>query len=321
MATDQKIAQLQRLIQADPHNTELIEQLYHVRRRIDGSGVLLECLSSLEAWEKISESLQDCILEEVAARHTGFELTEASVFECQGQQFRLGVFHHKKSGERLHLIPGGTYTMGSDRVIAAEKPAHECTVPPFFAARYPLRQKIWDAGTVEDTRQWVGETLPIDHVNWHDVKTWCQWAGDGLRLPSEAEWEFACRASGRGRPNTAYYWGDTMNPDYAWYDGNSDKRTHCVTEHDSRHNAFGLVDMCGNIWEWCEDGYIANYDSGPTDQNPRESEGQEKALRGSAWMHPPGGVRSAMRIGISQNSRTAIFGARVFCSLNQDNHG
>ncbi|MDF1660409.1 MAG: formylglycine-generating enzyme family protein [Planctomycetota bacterium] len=316
MATDHQIAQLQRLIQADPQNVELIEQLYLVRRRIEGSGVLLECLASLDSWSKTSESLQDCVLKEVSLRHPGFEFIEARVFQCLEQSFRIGVFRHRKTDECLHLIPGGTYTMGSDRVIAAEKPAHECTVKPFFAARYPLRQKIWDMGELEDDRQWVGESLPIDHVNWHDVKKWCEWAGDGLRLPSEAEWEFACRAS----VGTSYYWGDSMNPDYAWYDDNSDKRTHPVTDHDSQFNAFGLVDMCGNIWEWCEDGYHPNYDTGPSDHRPRESEAQEKALRGSAWMHPPGGVRSAMRIGISQNSRTSIFGARIFCSLNWDDH-
>lgn len=317
MAIDQRISQLQRAMKADPKNIELIEQLYLARRRVEGSGVLLECLTTLEAWSKTTDSLQNYVLAEVELRHPGFEYMEARTFQCVDQSFRIGVFRHKKSLECLHLIPGGRYTMGSDKVIAAEKPAHDCSVPPFFAARYPLRQKIWDAGEGEDTREWFGESLPIDHVSWHDVKKWCQWAGDGLRLPSEAEWEFACRASS-GKTNTAYYWGDSMDPDYAWYDGNSEKRTHKVTEHDSRHNAFGLVDMCGNIWEWCEDGHHPNYDSGPSDHRPRHSEGQTKSLRGSAWMHPPGGVRSAMRIGISQNSRTSIFGARLFCSLNWD---
>lgn len=316
MANDQKIAALERQLAVDPNNVELLGQFYHLRRRVEGGQVLLECLQTLDLWRNVPTAIQDFVVEEVTLRHPAFSFIEAQEFQCLEQRCRVGIYHHPKSGEIFHLVPGGTYTMGSDRVIASEKPAHECTVPPFFVARYPLRQKVWDAGDVGDTRQWQGENLPIDHVSWIDLHSWCEWAGDGLRLPAEAEWEFACRAG----TSTAYYWGDTMNGDYSWYDSNSDRRTHDVTEHDERFNAFGLVDMSGNIWEWCEDGYSPNYDTGPSDHHPRSSEGGEKVLRGSAWMHPPGGVRSAMRIGISERSRTGIFGARLFCSLNQDPH-
>jgi formylglycine-generating enzyme required for sulfatase activity len=155
----------------------------------------------------------------------------------------------------------------------------------------------------------------VKQVSWDDCRLVAYAAG--LRLPSEAEWEYACRAG----TTTKYFWavphrrtggsGDEMDDSYCWYKGNSESRTHAVTEHTNKANAFGLVDMSGHVWEWCEDQWIGDYKNGPYDSLPRTSNSPYRVLRGGCWLYGKGNCRSAFRFNYAPENRFHTVGFRV----------
>ena len=199
-----------------------------------------------------------------------------------------------------------------------EQPIHYVVIRrPFLMGRGELSQAFWDrvGGHRSPLRQWRDPELPIDMVSWDQAKAWLGKAGDGLRLPTEAEWEYACRAGG----TTAAFWGDESAERYAWHEGNSGGRTHPFSAHADRGNAFGLVDMLGNLWEWCEDSWIPDYRSGPKTEVARVTEGQElRAIRGSCWSYPPNELRSSNRNLSSRRFQGVYLGVRLARSLAFD---
>ena len=133
-------------------------------------------------------------------------------------------------------------------------------------------------------RHWRGKSLmsqdddyPIVCLSWKNAKAFCKWAG--LKLPTEAQWEYACRAG----TTTAYYFGDDKKDfdHYGWAHTNSKGLTHPVAQ--KKHNAWGLYDMLGNVWEWVEDDYVDSYDDAPSDGSARVEGAMTKVLRGSSW--------------------------------------
>ena len=122
-----------------------------------------------------------------------------------------------------------------------------------------------------------GDNFPVVWVNWKHAKAYCRWAG--LRLPSEAKWEYACRSG----TSTAFYFGDDPSEfvKYGWYTVNSEARTHEVGK--KLANNWGFYDMHGNVWEWCEDDYVVAYDGVPTDGSAYVAGKMTKVLRGGAW--------------------------------------
>jgi formylglycine-generating enzyme required for sulfatase activity len=151
---------------------------------------------------------------------------------------------------------------------------------------------------------------PVEQVSWNDAQAFCQKlsqiTGKTYRLPTEAEWEYACRAG----TTTCYYFGDDANQlgDYAWYDGNSQGTTHPVGQ--KKPNVWGLYDMSGNVWEWCEDNWYDNYIEAPDDGSAQS----RKCLRGGSWVDGPHTCRSAVRIfRYRRDYRYDIFGFRVVC--------
>jgi formylglycine-generating enzyme required for sulfatase activity len=214
-------------------------------------------------------------------------------------------------------IPGGTFMMGryagEQDSWEGEDPQHEVTVPGFWMAKYELTKRQWQA--VMDTTPWSGFDYVLDDldspavfVSWDDAKAFITElntdTGLTFRLPSEAEWEYACRAGTTAR----FYWGDdseyTLIDDYAWWYGNTwdanERYAHVVGL--KLPNAFGLYDMSGNVWEWCEDDWHSSYTGAPTDgsawvDSPR---GSVRMLRGGSWALY-GLCRSAFRYGISQS--------------------
>ncbi|BAZ39144.1 extracellular ligand-binding receptor [Calothrix sp. NIES-4101] len=242
-------------------------------------------------------------------------------------------------------IPGGTFMMGSPNNEAErrdnESPQHKVTIQPFFMGRYPITQKQWAAVATfskvkidlnSDPANFKGGNLPIETISWDEASEFCarlsqhcqkQNPKRNYRLPSEAEWEYACRAE----TTTPFHFGETITTELANYDGNytygSAPKGECRQKTTDvgtfPPNAFGLYDMHGNVWEWCEDDWHENYNSAPTNGNAwldgNNNDNQIKMLRGGCWNYAPGGCRSAFRGRLFRGNRYFNFGFRVVCVL------
>jgi formylglycine-generating enzyme required for sulfatase activity len=210
-------------------------------------------------------------------------------------------------------IPSGSFMMGrypgEQGSYDREDPQHQVNIGyDFYMGKYEVTKAQWQA--VMGTTPWSGQSYVLDdpnspavYVSWNDAQafvTALNQLGQGtFRLPSEAEWEYACRAG----TTTRFYWGDDPDysqiGDYAWYDGNAwdvdEKYAHVVGR--KLPNAYGLHDMSGNVWEWCEDDWHSNYNGAPSDggawvDSPR---GSSRVLRGGSWDNGGNVCRSADR--------------------------
>jgi formylglycine-generating enzyme required for sulfatase activity len=243
-----------------------------------------------------------------------------------------------------------------------EGPQHEVTIPQFFMGRYPITQAQWkavavmspvereleegafsqdfssdfsigqpqtDRGMLEEPSRFKGNDLPVENVSWYDAVEFCarleKHTKRPYRLPSEAEWEYACRAG--SETTTPFHFGETITTEVVNYYGNSTDndgpkgefrgKTTSVN-HFGIANAFGLSDMHGNVWEWCADHYHQNYNSAPTDGSAWLDKNKLSAdyiIRGGSWHDIPGYCRSAYRsAGVAPDFKDAQFGFRVCCS-------
>ena len=176
----------------------------------------------------------------------------------------------------------------------------------------------WDRDTMEfkmnDKYSWrntgfaQADSHPVVNVSWNDAMEFCTWLGNKegkrCRLPTEAEWEYACRAG----TQTAFSFGDDAGQlgDYAWYFENSDSKARKVGQ--KKPNPWGLYDMHGNVAEWCNDVYAADYYArSPTRNPPGPDDGEKYVLRGGAWNSRPAGCRSATRVGENPGFQDACF--------------
>jgi formylglycine-generating enzyme required for sulfatase activity len=209
------------------------------------------------------------------------------------------------------LISGGTFVMGSpneekDRGLD-EGPQHLVTISqPFYMGKYEITQAQWKAVMGSNPSFWKGDNLPVEMVSWDDIQTFVQkinQLGEGtFRLPTEAEWEYACRAGTTSR----YYWGDDLNYsqiiEYAWHRENSSSKTHEVGLMPP--NTWELYDMSGNVWEWCQDWYGSSYYSQSVITDPTGPDsGINRVIRGGSWGSYAQYCRSALRYGWSLPSR------------------
>ncbi len=193
-------------------------------------------------------------------------------------------------GMRFRLIPAGKFRMGSEDELRDERPVHDVEISrPFLLGVTEVTQAQYEAvmGTNPSVLKWPDR--PVDSVTWEDAVAFCEKLsarepGVAYRLPTEAEWEYACRA---GSPHR-YHWhwsgaleGDLGIGDYAWFKGNSVMGTHVVGK--LKPNRWGLYDMSGNVWEWCHDWYQTNY-SGLAGTNPvGPGSGSNRVIRGGGW--------------------------------------
>jgi formylglycine-generating enzyme required for sulfatase activity len=161
---------------------------------------------------------------------------------------------------------------------------------------------------------------PVEQVSWNDAQAFCrklsQITGKTYRLPTEAEWEYACRAG----TTTRYYFGDDASQlgDYAWYDGNSQDKTHPVGQ--KKPNAWGLYDMSGNVWEWCEDNWHSSYENAPRDGSAwLTNDNDYPILRGGSWYCDLSACRSAYRLsdGLRRSDHYGGLGFRVVCGAGR----
>jgi formylglycine-generating enzyme required for sulfatase activity len=218
-------------------------------------------------------------------------------------------------------LPAGEFLMGSPdsdpNAASDEKPPHQVKVNSFAIGKYPVTQAQYQAVMGTNPSYFKNNPQnPVECVSWNDAQAFCQKlsqiTGKTYRLPTEAEWEYACRAG----TTTRYYFGDDANQlgDYAWYGGNSQNTTHPVGQ--KKPNAWGLYDMIGNVWEWCEDNWHDNYIGAPTDGSAWIKNGNDNRslLRGGSWGINPNYCRSAIRNDyIRRDYRNYYYGFRVVC--------
>jgi len=223
-------------------------------------------------------------------------------------------------------IPGGTFKMGSPATeegrYDSESRQHQVTVPSFFMGKYQVTQAQYQAVMGNNPSNFKGEKRPVEQVSWDEAVEFCQKlsqkTGHTYRLPSEAEWEYACRAG----TTTPFYFGETITTDLANYNGHynygqapkGEYREETTPVGSFPANAFGLYDMHGNVWEWCQDSWHGNYNGAPTDGSVwTDNDNQTKLLllRGGSWYDEPDNCRSALRSHYSRADRNHYVGFRV----------
>jgi formylglycine-generating enzyme required for sulfatase activity len=231
------------------------------------------------------------------------------------------------SGVNLDMvyIPSGKFTMGSppeEQGNEDERPQiKDVNVSTFYMGKYEVTQAQWQAIMGKNPAKFKDNLQnPVEQVSWDDAQEFCkklsQKTGREFRLPSEAEWEYACRAG----TNTAYSFGDNASllGEYAWYRDNSFLKTNPVGQ--KKPNPWGLYDMHGNVWEWCQDSY-EKY-GGESDLIRKtgnaiikENDSRSRLLRGGSWFIGGGLCQSAYRYYSHARDRYYYLGFRVVCIL------
>ena len=203
-------------------------------------------------------------------------------------------------GMDMVSLPAGQFLMGSDDGAIDTKPAHQVKLDSFLMDQCEITQEIYGKliGTNPSRRK--NPNNPVEQVTWsaaarfcnarsiqegrkpcYDTNAWvCDFSADGYRLPTEAEWEYACRSGSA----TQFYFGDNAGElkSFGWFEGNSQSKPHPVGQR--KPNDWGLYDMSGNVWEWCNDFYAAKYYRDSPGNNPHgPTHGEKRVLRGGAW--------------------------------------
>ncbi len=233
----------------------------------------------------------------------------------------------------LAIIPAGSFLMGSEDGYDDEKPCHKVKVSQFLIGKHVVTQEQWravaklpkvDIDLDPDPSRFKGRMRPVIHVSWYAAKEFCdrlsRETGKEYRLPSEAEWEYACRAG----TTTPFHFGETLTSDLANY---GCQKIGNKKEQDLRHtaevgnfkvaNAFGLYDMHGNVWEWCLDYWHDDYTGAPFDgsawTNTNNGDEKFRVLRGGGWGNDPKDCRSANRHRMEPELWSYEVGFRVVC--------
>jgi formylglycine-generating enzyme required for sulfatase activity len=217
------------------------------------------------------------------------------------------------AGQRYELasIPPGTFQMGSDSAAAipGEHPVHPVTISGFRMGRTEVTQGVWRAVMGSNPASFQnGDNYPVENISWEDCRSFITRlnqlvGGNTFRLPSEAEWEYACRATTAGDR-----YGELNS--VAWYEVNSGSSTHPVGQKQA--NAWGLYDMLGNVWEWCQDWYDEYYYAHSPGSDPQGPvAGSRRVDRGGGWDNGAQYVRAAFRYSIGPAERYHALGFRL----------
>ena len=241
-----------------------------------------------------------------------------------------------KTGIEMVLLPGGEFVMGDDEGEADEKPAHRVRLSPFYIDACEVTQAAYESLMGKNPAKFTAADRPVERVSWlsavqycnmrsrregfkpcYDPKTLaCDFTADGYRLPTEAEWEYACRAG------TTTRWSFGNDPaklaSHAWFQKNAAKTTHPV--HERRPNPWGLYDVHGNVAEWCNDFYQESYaptsagkDPAGVEEDPRgPASGDERVLRGGNWKADDESCRSSARASAPPGFADVCFGYEAY---------
>lgn len=223
------------------------------------------------------------------------------------------------------VIPAGSFIMGSNTGEKDERPAHRVTISkPFAMSRTEITQVQWRA-VMQDQWQTIsgknpsffsscGDNCPVEQISWNDAQIFIQKINaitrKQYRLPSEAEWEYACRANTKQQ----FCGSDDINS-VAWHNasvdelGNNIQGTAPVAGKQA--NNFGLYDMSGNVWEWVEDSYHDNFINSPTNGDAWQSDGKRRVLRGGSWFNGSALIKATRRFKEMPTSRSKFYGLRL----------
>jgi formylglycine-generating enzyme required for sulfatase activity len=224
-------------------------------------------------------------------------------------------------------IPAGRFLMGESSEV--DSPPHEVMVSAFLLDKYLVTQALFEKVMHQDPSRWKATNNPVEQVRWsdaarfcnqrseleglqpcYDLKSWkCDFNATGYRLPTEAEFEYACRAG----TTTPYLCGDSPAKlgDFAWFDKNSGGHPRPVGQ--KQPNAWGLFDMCGNLWEWCNDFYQVDYYGSAPRQDPRGPDtGKTKVVRGGCWRVSAENCRSGYRYNENPGYADVCFGYDIY---------
>jgi len=238
-------------------------------------------------------------------------------------------------------IPEGSFIMGASDAEKgsriSEHLQHEVKVPAFFMAKYPITQAQWRRITSlpkikrnlePDPSNFKGDNHPVEQISWYDAVEFCdrlsKYTRVEYRLPSEAEWEYACRAG----TTTPFYFGETITGELANYNASAvfaeesegEYRQITTEVGQFKPNSFGLYDMHGNLWEWCLDSWHDNYEEAPFDNSPglkklNANDNHSQVLRGGSWNNNPENCRSAYRNNNNRDNDNNNNGFRLVCDV------
>jgi len=299
-----------RLAEDGEKNKEERVRAIGILQRIGGD-LSRDCLTKLlNAGETTVQTQAARSLKELGVAVTAKQL------EAAGEE----VLINEKDGSELVLIPEGTFVMGdNESKYDEEKPEHTVDLDAYYISRYPV--------TNEQYRKFIDETLydkpnylydkrfdqpkqPVVGVSWHDAAAYCKWAG--LRLLTEAEWEKAAR----GMDKRKYPWGgDDPDKSKCNYNFNVAQTTD-VGSYPEDVSPYGIYDMSGNVWEWCEDWYQDDFYKTSPEKNPLcDKEGSFRVLRGGSWYYSRRFVRCANRNRNNSDNRYNVIGFRCAKTL------
>ncbi|MEQ8172762.1 MAG: formylglycine-generating enzyme family protein, partial [Candidatus Eremiobacterota bacterium] len=262
---------------------------------------------------------------------------------ARGENTTEAVFFYKGTGNyqvivgepvEMVLIPAGTFQMGDvDGGVgnSYERPRHSVTITrDFYMGKYEIRNKEYKLFSPSHTGSFSSPNYSVETVSWTDAVNYCNWLSDqtgrercydvsynvditknGYRLPTEAEWEYACRAGETTFHD--YYWGnDGLTPPdidlYCWYTSNTGGHPNIAGT--KLPNNFGIYDMAGNVWEWCNDRY-GGYSSEPQTDPVGPETGSNRSFRGGSWCNPADNCRSSIRYGYEQSGTHFGIGFRI----------
>jgi formylglycine-generating enzyme required for sulfatase activity len=298
-----------------------------------------QSIPDLETFEFTVATLQHRSTQQ---QYTGQKQQQTNDWKIQRQQHRASRFTErlaKAFSLEMVAIPGGTFLMGSPinepERFENEGPQHRVNISDLFLSRYPITQVQWrfvahlpqvNRELNPDPAYFKGENRPVEQVSWYDAVEFCDrlsyHTGRIYRLPSEAEWEYACRAG----TVTPFHYGDNITTVLANYNGRpyangrKGRAQHATTpvDHFGIANTFGLSEMHGNIFEWCQDHWHGSYNGAPANGSAwlTDNEAASRVVRGGSWGSGPGICRSAYRVRLSPDHRYNYFGFRVSTSTS-----
>jgi len=228
---------------------------------------------------------------------------------------QIQTFTVKGVSFKMVSVAGGTFTMGATSeqgsdAFGDEEPAHKVTLSSFSIGQTEVTQELWQAVMGSNPSYSKGAKRPVEKVSWNDCRAFItklnQLTGKNFRLPTEAEWEYAARG---GKNSKGYkYAGSNTIGDVAWYEDNSDDKTHDVAT--KKPNELGLYDMNGNVWEWCQDRY-GDYGSSSQTNPTSPSSGSDRVLRGGSWINYARNCRVSYRNYDAPDSGDDYYGLRL----------